>query len=150
MNATLPVIRRALGSDVATIEWVVTVYLLVVSGLLLSLAGWVTCAGTSASMSSASASSSPVRCCAGWRRPQALVLGRAVQAVGGAMLFANSAAILTTNFPPERSGRTLGLQATMTYLGLMTGPSLGGLLASWLGWRHLLHQPAHRPARGWR
>jgi len=66
-------------------------------------------------------------------------LGRAVQAVGGAMLFANSAAILTTNFPPERRGRTLGLQATMTYLGLMTGPSLGGLLASWLGWRAIFY-----------
>lgn len=140
VNATLPIIRRALGSDVAAIEWVVTIYLLVVSGLLLSfgrlgdlrghkrvyvvgfgifIAGSVLC------------SLAPT---AG-----ALAAARAVQAVGGAILFANSAAILTTNFPPERRGRVLGLQATMTYLGLTTGPSVGGLLASWLGWRSIFY-----------
>jgi hypothetical protein len=37
VNAVLPVIRQNYGSDVATIQWVVTIYLLVVSGLLLSV-----------------------------------------------------------------------------------------------------------------
>jgi EmrB/QacA subfamily drug resistance transporter len=140
VNATLPVIRRALGSDVATIEWAVTVYLLVVSGLLLTfgrlgdmrghkriyvmgfgifLAGSILC-GLAPSAG-------------------ALVAARGLQAVGGAMLFANSAAILTANFPPERRGQALGLQATMTYLGLTTGPSLGGWLATWLGWRSIFY-----------
>lgn len=35
VNITLPVVSRAFNSDVAAVEWVVTVYLLVVSGLLL-------------------------------------------------------------------------------------------------------------------
>ncbi len=140
VNATLPVIRRALGSDVATIEWVVTVYLLVVSGLLLSfgrlgdLRGHKRIYVLGFGIFIASSLLCGLAPTAG-----ALVAGRAVQAVGGAMLFANSAAILTTNFPPERRGRTLGLQATMTYLGLMTGPSLGGLLASWFGWRAIFY-----------
>ncbi len=164
VNATLPVIRRALGSDVATIEWVVTVYLLVVSGLLLSfgrlgdLRGHKRIYVLGFGIFIASSLLCGLAPTAG-----ALVAGRAVQAVGGAMLFANSAAILTTNFPPERRGRTLGLQATMTYLGLMAGPSLGGLLASWLGWRAIFYInlpigllalalslrfiPADRPAR---
>ena len=37
VNTVLPVVRGTFGSDVATVEWVVTIYLLVVSGLLLSL-----------------------------------------------------------------------------------------------------------------
>src|SRR6266852_3202399 len=36
VNTVLPVIQRSFGSDVSTIEWVVTIYMLVVSGLLLS------------------------------------------------------------------------------------------------------------------
>jgi MFS family permease len=36
VNIILPVVSRAFKTDVATVEWVVTVYLLVVSGLLLS------------------------------------------------------------------------------------------------------------------
>src|SRR5690348_3327587 len=60
----------------------------------------------------------------------ALIACRAVQGIGAAMLFANSPAILTKNFPSSERGRALGLQAMMTYLGLTTGPSLGGWLTS--------------------
>jgi EmrB/QacA subfamily drug resistance transporter len=64
-----------------------------------------------------------------------LVAFRALQALGAAMLAANSPAILTKRFPASQRGQALGLQATMTYLGLTVGPSLGGWLASLLGWR---------------
>jgi hypothetical protein len=55
------------------------------------------------------------------------------------MLFANSPAILTKSFPAEMRGRALGLQATMTYLGLTIGPSIGGWLATALGWRSVFY-----------
>jgi EmrB/QacA subfamily drug resistance transporter len=50
------------------------------------------------------------------------------------MLSANSPAILTKTFPDNERGKALGLQATMTYLGLIAGPSLGGWLAELFGW----------------
>ena len=59
-----------------------------------------------------------------------LIAFRGLQALGAAMLAANSPAILTKSFPAEQRGQALGLQATMTYLGLTAGPSLGGWLAS--------------------
>jgi EmrB/QacA subfamily drug resistance transporter len=62
---------------------------------------------------------------------------RGVQAVGAAMLYANSPAILTKSFPAAQRGRVLGAQVTFTYLGLTTGPSLGGWLASAFGWRSI-------------
>jgi hypothetical protein len=50
------------------------------------------------------------------------------------MLFANSPAIVTKTFPGAERGRALGLQGTMTYLGLTTGPFLGDWLASQFSW----------------
>jgi EmrB/QacA subfamily drug resistance transporter len=62
-----------------------------------------------------------------------------MQAVGAAMLAANSPAILTKSFPAEQRGQALGMQATMTYLGLTVGPSFGGWLASFAGWRSVFY-----------
>jgi len=64
-----------------------------------------------------------------------LIISRGLQALGAAMLASNSPAILTKSFPSNQRGQALGLQATMTYLGLVVGPALGGWLASLLGWR---------------
>jgi EmrB/QacA subfamily drug resistance transporter len=69
----------------------------------------------------------------------ALIAWRAFQAVGGAMVLSNAPAILVGSFPPAQRGRALGLQATMTYLGLSTGPALGGLLATQFSWRAVFY-----------
>jgi EmrB/QacA subfamily drug resistance transporter len=136
VNTVLPVLRDSLGSNVAIIEWVVIIYLLVVSGLLLSfgrlgdlrghrpvfLVGFVFFV-TSSALCGLSQSTS------------ALIAFRALQALGAAMLSANSPAILTKSFPDSQRGQALGLQATMTYLGLTVGPSLGGWLTDQFSWR---------------
>lgn len=140
VNTILPVLERAFPGGVAGVEWVVTIYLLVVSGLLLGfgrlgdligyrpayLTGFAVFVAGSAACGAASG--------LGW-----LVACRALQAVGAAMLFANGPALLTTSFPGSQRGRALGLQATMTYLGLTAGPSLGGWLAESLGWRSVFY-----------
>ncbi|MDM7914083.1 MAG: MFS transporter, partial [Candidatus Eisenbacteria bacterium] len=64
-----------------------------------------------------------------------LIGSRGFQALGAAMLFANAPAILTGSSDPRQRGQALGSLATMTYLGLTIGPSLGGWLAQHLGWR---------------
>jgi len=136
VNTLLPALGAAMHASVAGVEWVATVYLLVVSGVLLVVgrlgdmrghkevyvAGFAGFVAASALCGLAPS--------LGW-----LIAARALQALGGAMLFANAPAILTQSFPPSERGRALGLQAVMTYLGLSVGPPLGGLLASSLGWR---------------
>jgi len=140
VNTTLPVIRTALNSDVATVEWVVTVYLLVVSGLLLSFGRLGDLRGHKRLYAAGFVIFVLGSALAGWAPTVGALIGfRAAQAVGAAMLFANSPAILTKNFPASERGRALGLQATMTYLGLTTGPALGGWLAGWLGWRSIFY-----------
>lgn len=144
VNTILPVVNLALGSStassVATIEWVVTVYLLVLSGLLLSFGRVGDMRGHKMIYISGFAIfliSSAL--CGLAPSITALIIFRAIQALGAAMLSANSPAILTKNFPAAQRGQALGLQATMTYLGLVTGPSLGGWLAHQFNWRAVFY-----------
>lgn len=140
VNIILPVLHRDLNASVAVIEWVVIIYLLLVSGLLLTfgrlgdmqghrrifLTGFIIFILSSVACGLAADSGQ-------------LILFRGVQAVGAAMLAANSPAILTKSFPAQQRGQALGMQATMTYLGLTVGPSLGGWLTTHFGWRSVFY-----------
>jgi EmrB/QacA subfamily drug resistance transporter len=140
VNTILPVIRSHFASDIATVEWVVTIYLLLVSGVLLSFGRLGDLRGhKSIYVSGFGIFLAGSALCGLAPSVGALVAARAFQAIGAAMLFANSPAILTSNFPPAQRGQALGLQATMTYLGLTVGPSLGGWLASALSWRAVFY-----------
>ncbi len=68
-----------------------------------------------------------------------LVLFRLVQGLGGALLFSNSAALLTDVFPPSERGRALGLNQVAATAGSVGGLALGGILAGTpaLGWRSI-------------
>jgi len=63
-----------------------------------------------------------------------LIVWRLVQAVGGAMLMANAAAILTDAFPARQRGMALGINQIAGIAGQFVGLLLGGLLAAWW-WR---------------
>ena len=140
VNIILPIVRDAFKSDVASIEWVVTIYLLVLSGLLLAFGRLGDLRGHKSIyiwgfvvfvVSSGLCGAAPSVL---W-----LVIFRGLQAVGGAMLASNSPAIVTKNFPAAQRGRTFGLISTMTYLGLTVGPSLGGGLTQVFGWRSVFY-----------
>ena len=60
----------------------------------------------------------------------AIIVLRIVQGVGGAMLFANSAAILTDAFPASQRGMALGVNSVAAVAGSFIGLVIGGLLAS--------------------
>jgi MFS family permease len=63
-----------------------------------------------------------------------LIGWRFLQAIGGSMLMANSAAILTDAFPPQRRGFALGTNQIAALAGMFIGLVAGGLLAAW-DWR---------------
>jgi EmrB/QacA subfamily drug resistance transporter len=140
VNAVLPLVTGDFGVDIATIEWVVTTYLLVQTGVTLSFGRLGDMRGHRLVYSwgfavfivgSALCGLAP----SSWF----LVAARGFQAVGAAMIIANSPAILTQTFPAAQRGRVLGWQATAVYLGVATGPPLGGWLASLLHWRAVFY-----------
>ncbi|GII21552.1 MFS transporter [Planosporangium mesophilum] len=61
---------------------------------------------------------------------------RVVQAIGGSMLMANSAAILTDAFPATQRGMALGINIVAAIAGQFIGLVLGGVLAEW-NWRSI-------------
>ena len=140
VNIILPVLREAFNSDVTTVEWIVTVYLLVLSGLLLTFGRLGDLRGHKNVYLWAFGIFviSSIMCGAAWSTT-ALIVFRGIQAIGGAMLASNAPAIITGNFPPEERGRAFGLASTMTYLGLTIGPSLGGWLTDTIGWRSVFY-----------
>jgi EmrB/QacA subfamily drug resistance transporter len=136
VNVILPVIQGEFGCEVAAVQWVVTIYLLAVSVLLLTfgrlgdLRGYrfVYISGFGLFViGSALCGLSP--------NVMTLIVFRGLQAIGAAMLFASSPALLTEHFPASQRGQALGMQATMTYLGLAFGPALGGWLMQAFSWR---------------
>ena len=136
VNTILPVITRQFGTTLATTGWVVTTYLLVVSGFLLSFGRLGDLYGHKRVyvFGFALFVAGSIAC---GQAPSVLflILARGFQAVGGAMLASNSPAIVTRSFPGSQRGQALGITSTMTYLGLTIGPTVGGYLATALGWR---------------
>ena len=63
-----------------------------------------------------------------------IIIMRVVQGVGGAMLMANSTAIITDAFPAERRGFALGVNQVAAVAGSFFGLVVGGLLSEW-NWR---------------
>ena len=68
---------------------------------------------------------------------QQLILFRIIQGVGGAMLIANSAALITDATPPEELGFALGVNQIFLTLGAVLGLTVGGVLIDTAGWRNI-------------
>jgi EmrB/QacA subfamily drug resistance transporter len=82
-----------------------------------------------------------------------LIAARAVQALGGAILVPASLGLLLPEFPLERRATATALWGATGAVAAAAGPSLGGLLVEWQGWRAvffvnlLIGLPALIPAR---
>ncbi|MEU6236880.1 MFS transporter [Kitasatospora sp. NPDC047058] len=131
-----PALGRHFGAGFAAVEWVALAYLLVLVALLAPVGRLSDLVGRKtmyiggfavfalASLGAGLAGSLGV-----------LVACRAVQAVGGAMMQANSVALVARGVPGHAMRRALGIQAAAQGLGLALGPSLGGLLVEHASWR---------------
>ncbi len=141
VNLALPAIEQGYqhqGINAVLLSWVATAYLLaagvslVPMGRLADIVGRKKIMGYGLAISALSSLS-----CALAPNIFLLILFRAIQGLGGGMIFATSMAILTSVFPSQQRGRVIGLAVTAVYTGLMTGPFFGGLLTHYLGWRSL-------------
>lgn len=135
VNVALPVVAASLGAQLTTVQWVVSAYLLTISSLLplfgragdmLGRRKVFTAGFLIFTLGSA--------LCGLAFSIQLLIAARVLQAVGAAMIMANSQALVAGAFPGRNRGRALGMVGTVVALGSMAGPSLGGLLVGSLGW----------------
>ncbi|HMK64840.1 MAG TPA: MFS transporter [Thermodesulfobacteriota bacterium] len=140
VNISLPSIMGHFKAGLDLSEWVILIYLLTITGLLLPFGRLADMIGRKKifllgfilfSLGSA--------LCALSVSMHQLILFRAFQALGAAMLMANTFAIVTAVFPPKERGRALGINGTVVAAGFTIGPTLGGFLVSHLSWRAIFY-----------
>ncbi|HTV10229.1 MAG TPA: MFS transporter [Acidimicrobiales bacterium] len=132
----LPEIERGLHVALNSVIWVVIGYLLVITLLATQVgrlgdmfgrvrmyeAGFIVFIVGSA------------LCAAAWDQA-AIVAFRILQGVGGALMTANSGAVIADLFPPERRGRAYGFNGIGWSIGAVLGIVLGGLIVTYVSWR---------------
>jgi MFS family permease len=132
----LPALEHKFSASIAEASWVAVMYLLVISVMLpifgrladmhgrktLYVAGLVVFVAGSAMCGFASSLA--------W-----LIMTRALQAVGAAMLSANSVAIIVSVAGEKLRGRALGIMSAVQAVGLCAGPTVGGWIVDTLDWR---------------
>ncbi|MFG3049926.1 MFS transporter [Kitasatospora sp. NPDC048239] len=132
----LPELGRHFGVGFAAVEWVALAYLLVLVALLAPVGRLSDLVGRKTMYLGGFAVFALSSLGAGFAGSLGvLVACRAVQAVGGAMMQANSVALVARGVPGHAMRRALGIQAAAQGLGLALGPSLGGLLVQHASWR---------------
>jgi EmrB/QacA subfamily drug resistance transporter len=135
VNVALPDIRRELGSSFTDLQWVIDAYALGLAALLLP-AGSVgdllgrrkVFVGGIVIFVLASL------LCGLSHTPTMLNLARALQGVGGAMMFATSLALIAQEFEPRERGTAFGLWGATTGFAVAIGPLVGGVLTEGIGW----------------
>lgn len=63
-----------------------------------------------------------------------LILARAVQGLGAALMTPQTMAVITRTFPPQRRGAAMGLWGSVAGFAILVGPILGGVLVDSAGW----------------
>ena len=140
VNVALPTISGQLQADLATLQWVVTAYLLTISSLLPVFGRIADLLGRRRVFSFGFLVFTLGSILCGLAPSIWVLIGmRILQAIGASMLMANSAALIIANFPPKERGRALGLTGTVVALGSLTGPALGGILVGLLDWRSIFY-----------
>jgi EmrB/QacA subfamily drug resistance transporter len=138
VNVALPAMGEEFSVDAVTLGWVSSAYLLAAAMFLLPVGKIADIHGRKRIFSYGiviySLSS---LLCAISTSAISLICFRVLQAIGSAMIFGTSVAILTSVFPPGERGRALGISVAATYTGLSLGPVLGGFLTQNLGWRSI-------------
>jgi len=135
----LPDLERSLHTSLLELVWVILVYMIASTVLVLSagrlsdqfgrkqayIGGFVLFAAASLGAGFAGNGTQ-------------LILWRIAQGVGGSFLFANAAAIVTDAFPREQLGLAMGTNTMVAAVGLVIGPVLGGALVAiswhWVFW----------------
>ncbi|MCA9870510.1 MAG: MFS transporter, partial [Anaerolineae bacterium] len=135
VNVALPTMVADFNTNFPTIQWVVLAFLLGLSVLMLSVGRLADMLGKKRifllglvifTAGSALCGLSPT--------VYVLIAARLIQSIGAAMLLALGVAIVTETWPSAERGKALGFSAGVISLGIVVGPTAGGLIINALSW----------------
>ncbi len=140
VNVALPYMMKDLQTHIPTIQWVVLIYLVTVSALLLTFGRLSDIKGrrpvyvmgftvfVAGSLLCGMAGSAFF-----------LIFSRCIQGFGAAMLMACSPALVVDAFPVRERGKALGMIGAVVAAGLTIGPVVGGIILEYLSWRYIFY-----------
>ena len=136
VNVALPSIQSSLKSSFSDLQWVVNAYALTLAAFLLTAGSVADLIGRrrvfALGLVVFTASSAV---CGFSTTPLMLNLARAVQGVGGAMMYATSLALLAQAFHGRERGTAFGVFGAVTGAAVAVGPVVGGIITSGIGWK---------------
>lgn len=136
VTIALPVIQRDLGSTFLAMQWVVSAYALFLSALLLvggSLGdSWGLRRVYALGIALFAVAS---LLCGIARDAEELIIARAVQGIGGALLVPGSLALLNTAFAPDERPKAIATWSALAAIAPGLGPWVGGWITDTLSWR---------------
>jgi EmrB/QacA subfamily drug resistance transporter len=130
----LPDLERSLHTTLLELVWVILVYMIVSTVLVLTAGRLSDLFGRKNAYVIGFLVFSIASLGAGFAGSGTeLILWRVLQGIGGAFLFANAAALVTDAFPKRELGLAMGTNTMVAAVGLVVGPVLGGVLVA-IGW----------------
>jgi len=134
----LPSIASTFAMDAVLINWVSTSYLIATAVFLLPIGRAADLLGRKRIFTTGIGAFTIMTLLAPFAPGKWAFLGlRALQGVGGAMIFSTGVAMLASAYPPKERGRVLGINVATVYAGLTLGPVVGGFLAGRCGWQSI-------------
>ena len=136
VTTALSTIRRDLGASMEALQWTVNAYNLSFAMLLLTGAALGDRRGRRGTLAAglalfvAASAGCALAGSAGW-----LIVARAAQGAGAALVVPLAMTLLSAAFPREERGRALGIFSGVSGLALIAGPAVGGAIAQGLAWQ---------------
>lgn len=136
VNVALPDIERSLDATLTDLQWTIDAYALTLAALLLTAGSLADRFGRRLFFTGGLGIFTAGSLLCGLAvNPEMLVVSRAAQGVGGAVMFATSLALLANAFRGKDRGVAFGVFGATTGVAVAVGPVVGGLLTSGLSWR---------------
>ncbi|HET6634053.1 MAG TPA: DHA2 family efflux MFS transporter permease subunit [Streptomyces sp.] len=136
VNVALPAIGRELGAGVSALQWVLDGYLLTLAALILLGGSLADHYGRRRIFSlGVVCFTVPSVLCAAAPSAGVLIVARALQGVGAALLTPGSLALIQASYRPADRARAIGAWSALTGVASALGPIVGGYLIDALSWR---------------
>ncbi|MFZ0748158.1 MAG: MFS transporter, partial [Pyrinomonadaceae bacterium] len=136
VNVALPALQRELNASATDVQWVVEAYALFLAALLLLGGSLGDLFGRRLIYAIGVAVFALASIwCGVAPNVQHLIIARAIQGVGGALLVPGSLAIISASFPEKDRGQAIGTWSGATAITTALGPVLGGWLIEQVSWR---------------